>query len=103
MKTVLLALITTASIFAYAKGGGGSKPMTPERFIHEAMETGLFLAKNAGAGTIIQTSTDLVAPDTLNVVIVDANTAMYSYQCILIDDISQSGTVVKKEAHCSAL
>lgn len=101
-KTLLLVLITSVSIFAYGKGGG-SKPMTAERFIHESLEDSMFLAKNAGAGAILFTSTELVAQETLTVTITDTTEKSFVYQCILVDDISQSGTVVKKEPRCSVL
>lgn len=100
-QTLIFALLTIASTFAVAKGGG-SKPMTPERFIHESIEDSMVLAKNSGAGTILFTSATVVDTETVTISINDTLGGAFEFQCVLVDDVSQSGTVVKKDVRCLA-
>ncbi|MCC6138866.1 MAG: hypothetical protein IT287_09545, partial [Bdellovibrionaceae bacterium] len=87
MKFVLLALITAVSTMAYAKGGG-AKPMTPERFMHESMEYSMVLAGNAGAGSITASSSQFINDETINVTLTDVNGGSFSFQCVLVDELS---------------
>lgn len=102
MKAVLFALITVVSVFASAKNGG-AKPMTPERFMHESIEYSTALAMNAGAGSVLSSNAQFIDSETINVVLTGSNGASYSFQCVLVDDFSKGGTIVKKDVRCAAL
>lgn len=102
MKALLLVLITAVSTMAFAKGGG-NQPMTPERFMEESIEYSILLAKTAGAGTISATNSQFINDETINVTLTDVGGGNFSFQCLLVDDFSKGGTVVKKDVRCSAL
>jgi hypothetical protein len=101
MKVLLITLITVVSAMAHAKGGG-NQPMTPEKFMHDSVEHSLLLAKNAGAGMITATNAQAIDTETINVTFTSEDGATFSYQCILVDEISKGGTVMKKDVRCAS-
>jgi len=102
MKVLLITLITAVSAFAYAKNGGNA-PMTPDRFMHESIEHSTVMAKASGAGVIVSSNAQFIDSETINVSLTGDGGSVYTYQCVLVDDFSKGGTVVKKDVRCASL
>lgn len=98
MKSILTVLIVIMGATAFAKGGG-TKPMTPSRFLTESVEYSVLLAQANGA--ILAVAADVVDTANITVVVTQAQ-GDKNYLCKLVDDFSNGGTVVKKDVFCAA-
>lgn len=100
MKAILLLTVLFGAITASAKNGG-NQPMTPDRFLEESIEYSIAMTKMTGA-VVASVSTQSVDADTMIVAVSATNGSLYSYECNIVDDFSNGGTVVKKDVLCTA-